>query len=73
MNPGHTNYIVHRDQAVWERETLRVSIPDNTPEDEIEELIWVKLDRGDYEEIGRPRIEDEVEGLGTEVTFMKED
>ncbi len=39
--------LVRRDQAVWERETFTVEIPDNTPEEERTETIFEAIDKFD--------------------------
>lgn len=48
-------YTVSRDQAVWERETFYIEVPDDIPEDEHDEYIREKLEdgvtRADYVEI----------------------
>lgn len=64
-------YTVHRDQAVWERETFYIEVPDEIPEDEHDEYLYEKLQdgvtRADYVEI-----QDSVEGMSTEITIERE-
>lgn len=36
---------VHRDQQVWERETFQIEVPDDVPEDEVEDWIKENLDQ----------------------------
>lgn len=35
---------VYRDQQVWERETFEIEVPDDMPEDEVEDWIKENLD-----------------------------
>jgi hypothetical protein len=39
-------YSVTRDQAVWERESFNITVPDNVPEDDHEEYIFEVLAEG---------------------------
>lgn len=61
-------YRVHRDQAVWERETFWLEVPDDVPDDEIDEYLYDKLEdgatRADYTETQHA-----VEGMSTEITI----
>ena len=62
-------YRVHRDQAVWERETFWIEVPDDIPEDEHDEYIHEKLEdgatRADYVEV-----QHSVEGWGIQVEIV---
>jgi hypothetical protein len=65
-------YLVYRDQAVWEREYLEVTIPDGTPGSEVEEAVDEALDRGDYVSVCDPQIQDSVEGFDIIITVVQE-
>lgn len=66
------DYVVRRDQAVWERETLLVTIPDDTPEDQIEEAIHEALDNGPYTPISETEIIDPVEGIDVQINYEED-
>ena len=61
-------YRVHRDQAVWERETFRIEVPDEVPPEEHYEYIEAALSSGelkaDYVEI-----QDSVEGVDVQIAI----
>ena len=66
------SYIVTRDQAVWERETLLVSILDDTPDDEIDEAIYEALTEGRHTEYAETEVIDVYEGADTVIWYEKE-
>lgn len=47
-----------RDQAVWERETYEIGIPDDVPEGEIENYALAQVDAGKAREVRSPYILD---------------
>lgn len=61
-------YIVHRDQAVWERETFYITVPDEVPIEEHYEYIEAALPsselKADYVEIQHA-----VESFDTQITI----
>ena len=62
---------VYRDQAVWERETLEVEVPDDLPEDELEAFVREAVEDGRYEEVSEPHILDAaVEGIDTQIEIQ---
>jgi hypothetical protein len=64
---------VYRDQAVWERETLEVEVPDDVPEDQ--HLSWIKnhLDTiGTFERDAGTEILGNVTGYDIEITIVKD-
>lgn len=65
-------FTLHRDQAVWECETLLVTIPDDTPEDDQEDAITDALQAGNYESIGEPTILDSVESFDTQISDIED-
>lgn len=58
---------VTRDQAVWERETFYVTVPDEIEEDEVDEYLREYIDSG-MVEADHLGIEGSVEGVELEVT-----
>lgn len=59
---------ITRDQAVWERETFLVDVPDNIPEDEIQDYARQQLEEGNATESSPTYILDNaVEGISTEI------
>lgn len=70
------NYIIHRDQAVWEREFIRIEVPDDiTDDDAIEEFIYARLEADDFtpDYVCDHEIVSEVFGMSTEIEFKKEE
>jgi hypothetical protein len=67
---------VHRDQAVWERETFEVDVPDGLSSEEIKVFVQEQLDAGNATETREPYVLDqsldgfdpvvEIEGLEEE-------
>lgn len=65
-------YTVHRDQAVWERETFTdVEIPANTKHDEISLALEEAIAKERYASLMVRILDDSVEGFSTELTFEK--
>ena len=59
---------ITRDQAVWERETFLVDVPDNIPENEIKDYARQQLEEGNATESCPTYILDNaVEGISTEI------
>ncbi|WP_432263378.1 hypothetical protein [Cupriavidus sp. TMH.W2] len=59
---------VHRDQAVWERETLQVFVPADVPKHEVNDFVRQQIDANRYTEISPPFIlDDSVDGVDTQI------
>ena len=61
-------YRVHRDQAVWERETFWIEVPDEVPADEIDEYLYDKIEDG-VTRANYTEIRDAVEGCDVQITI----
>lgn len=62
------DYRVTRDQAVWERETFYITVPEDVPEAEHEEWIYEYIASGEVK-ADSVEIEGGVDMLDTEVTI----
>lgn len=63
---------VYRDQAVWERETFRITVPDTVPPEDYQEFVDEYLDGPDHPVDPNPEIQDAVEGMDTVVEIVDE-
>ena len=45
------HYILKVDQQVWERHTVRIEVPDDTPEDEVLDALIEKYKDGEFDHI----------------------
>jgi len=45
------HYILKVDQQVWERHTVRIEVPDDTPEDGVLEVLIEKYKDGEFEQV----------------------
>lgn len=62
---------VTRDQAVWERETFQVTVPDTVPEDEVKSYALEQVEAGKASEARDPYILNSVEGMDTIVEVQR--
>ena len=68
--------IVQRDQAVWERETFAIEVPDGLEGEALRDAIEDVLEADEFLAIDLPSYEkeilDSVSGLSTEMQYMDE-
>lgn len=65
------NVTVHRDQAVWERQTFEIYVPDDVPEDEVDDYVFESLDSWDFQKNPvETEIIDSVDGMSTVVELV---
>lgn len=68
---------IHRDQAVWERQTFEVEVPDGLPEDDMQEAIGDAVEK--FDETAAPEdwtqeiLDEIVFGVDTETTAVLPD
>lgn len=70
------DYRVTRDQAVWERETFYLSVPDDVPQERHDDWIYEQLDKHCSGEVDLGpfiQIEDSVEGMDTILEIHPQD
>jgi len=62
------HYILKVDQQVWERHTVRIEVPDDTPEDKLLEVLIEKYEDQEYASVGLEN-EGNVDGSDPQYTY----